>query len=129
MTTRPGTPVAGQAAAGAKKKAAPTAAGGSGDAPSAATAKADDKKLSQAQQDMQNMGLTDEDDAYVQEDAATLPTVSVAKEKILEDLKRQEREEGYKPTLSMVVVGASRPVSCSLACMQRCDRGSGLANA
>jgi len=99
-TTRPGTPVAGQAPVGAKKKAAP-----SGEAPSAATAKADDKKLSQAQQDMQNMGLADEDDVYVQEDAATLPTVSVAKEKILEDLKRQEREEGYKPTLSMVVVG------------------------
>ena len=63
---------------------------------------------------MQNMGLADEDDVYVQEDAATLPTVSVAKEKILEDLKRQEREEGYKPTLSMVVVGTCRLLLVSL---------------
>ena len=61
--------------------------------------------MTQVQQDLKNMGL-DDDEAYVKEDAATLPSVSIAKEKLLEDIKLKEREEGYKPVLSMVVVGA-----------------------
>jgi len=62
------------------------------------------KPLSQVQQDLKNLGLDDED-SYVKEDVSTLPTVSVAKEKILADLKEKEKEDGYKPVLSMVVVG------------------------
>lgn len=62
------------------------------------------KPLSQVQQDLKNLGLDDED-SYVKEDVSTLPTVSVAKEKILADLEEKEKEDGYKPVLSMVVVG------------------------
>lgn len=50
------------------------------------------------------MGL-DDDDVYKPDDSTPLPTISVAKEKLLEDIRAAERAEGYKPTLSMVVVG------------------------
>lgn len=60
--------------------------------------------LSQVQQDLKNLGLDDEE-TYIKEDISTLPTVSVAKEKILADLREKEKDAGYKPVLSMVVVG------------------------
>lgn len=86
----------------AKKK--PTSATISAPAPKTSTSNEEAKPLSQVQQDLKNLGLDDEE-AYVKEDVSTLPTVSVAKEKILADLKEKEKEAGYKPVLSMVVVG------------------------
>lgn len=68
-------------------------------------------KLSQVQQDLQGMGLDDDDeDQYVEEDVSTLPIVSVAKEKILEEIKIREKAEGFKPVVSMVVVGKQSPI-------------------
>lgn len=43
----------------------------------------------------------------MKEDVSSLPTVSIAKEKLLEEIKQKEAAEGYKPVLSMVVVGKS----------------------
>lgn len=52
------------------------------------------------------MGLDNDDEApYVREETSTLPTVSIAKEKILEEIKQRETDAGFKPVLSMVVVG------------------------
>lgn len=42
---------------------------------------------------------------YMPEDTSTLPTISIAKEKLVEDIKRKELEADYKPVLSMVVIG------------------------
>ena len=61
-------------------------------------------KLSQLQQDLQNMGM-EGDEEYLPEDASTLPKVSIAKEKILEQIIARDTAKDFRPTLSMVVVG------------------------
>lgn len=92
----------------AKRTAANQGAGGSS-GPAATTSKTDSAapsqpQVSQVQQDLQGLGLEDED-GYVKEDVSTLPSISIAKEKLIEQIKAQEREEGFKPVISMVVVG------------------------
>ena len=60
---------------------------------------------SQLSQDLKGLGL-DDDDIYTQEDTSALPTISIAKEKLVEEIKQKELEADYKPVLSMVVIGA-----------------------
>ena len=102
--TRPGTPTGGAAPKKKVPGVSAAAATVNSATKNASAAPAEGKQLSQVQQDLKNMGLDDEE-AYVKEDVSTLPTVSVAKEKILADLREREKQEGYKPVLSMVVVG------------------------
>lgn len=59
---------------------------------------------SQLSQDLKGLGLDDED-VYTQEDVSTLPTISIAKEKLIEEIKQKELEADFKPVLSMVVIG------------------------
>lgn len=62
--------------------------------------------VTQLQQDLNGLGLADEaTDDHLKEDVTTLPTVSMAREKLLEHIHAKESEEGYKPVISMVVIG------------------------
>lgn len=59
---------------------------------------------SQLSQDLKGLGL-DDDDVYTPEDTSALPTISIAKEKLIEEIKQKELDADYKPVLSMVVIG------------------------
>lgn len=59
---------------------------------------------SQLSQDLKGLGL-DDDDVYTPEDTSALPTISIAKEKLIEEIKQKELDSEYKPVISMVVIG------------------------
>jgi hypothetical protein len=81
QTSRPGTPA--KAAASTSKKELPP------------------KAVSQLQADMEGLGMASEQ--RVEEEPP--PVVSMAKEKIIEQIKNDESSEKSKPVLSLVVVG------------------------
>lgn len=100
-TSRPGSPT--KVATRPKTAAPGPSTLAKSDQPSA-VASASKPSTSQLAQDLKGLGLED-DDITVEEDLSTLPTITIAKEKLIENLKLKEQEANYKPVLSMVVIG------------------------
>jgi len=100
-SSRPGTPNKGSQKSKAPQPSGLSKSNVADNAPSTSRQAA---STSQLNQDMKGLGL-DDDDAYLPEDTTALPKVSIAKEKLIENIKQEEQDANYKPILSMVVIG------------------------